>query len=906
MIRDVSKNDLKSIIKIYLIILIPLVIGAFILIDYIRDLEIDTTKKLILSEQEQKIDTVEYIIKTEMESKTEDLMVIKDSEEMDNFINLKSNYYKEKLQGLFLRIAKNKKEFDLIRFIDNEGHEVIRINNYRGRDPYIVEENQLQNKEGRYYFQYAEDLKDDQIYISPFDLNSEKGEIQIPYKPTIRFATPIFNSQGDREGVLIINYHGENVLDVFEEYSRENNIINTYLVNKEGYYFTEGFGETFGFMFEDKQDENLQSHNPILWNNIENDKKFDELINIKGESYIVEPLNLFDEDKIISTDNQWYAISSFNDKDIPILSKDSIINIDNLHFYVLFILSLILFVIVALYYYSSKNKEGFETIKMVSNSNDGVFITDSEYRIIYLNDAFLAMSGYEDLELLGKNIELLKSKRHKQDFYRQIHKKVNTDGLWKGRIWNKRKDGMIFSSTMTLIADRDSKSKNVKNYVGILSELGHKKERKEISEILINPNGSILTDREYFLEELIERSIAEEDSLALVYVYIKNNSILEITYNKKAYNEVMALLYEKIKKLIGERNFLVKMTNDEYLFELRGVEEKKEIGDFMKNFFDDMAKPVIFKNKEVFFDIKCGVSLYPENGTKARDLVTNAEVAYSVLNDESFDYQIYHKTSKEKLIYERKIHDKIKFAVKNKELFVSFQPQVDTRTGRVIGGEALLRWNTEELGAVPPHIFIPIAEKNGAIIEIGYYVIEETFKIIKRLQDYCDTIIPISINISPEQFKYRGLVEGFIKHKNKYKIDYRYIKIEITEGMLIGSKGKINKKLKEFKDLGMNISIDDFGTGFSSLSYLKNLSVDELKIDREFIKNIPDKDDGSIAQAVTNLGQNLNKKIIAEGVETEEQIKFLKSIGCYNVQGYYYSRPLEGEKFIKYACEKNN
>jgi len=459
---------------------------------------------------------------------------------------------------------------------------------------------------------------------------------------------------------------------------------------------------------------------------------------------------------------------------------------------------------------------------------------------------------------------------------------------------------------MTLMGDKDGKNKKIKTYVGIFSELNDKRERKSISEIIMNTNEFIKSDKEYFLEELIERSIAEEENFTLAYLYVKNNNIIEVTYNKEEYNQIMSLLYERIKKLIGENNFLVKINSSDYIFELRGIREKRKIGLFMKNFFDDLSRPVLFNNREVFFDVKCGLAIYPDNGTESRELINNAKIAYGVLKDKSFDYQIYHKTSKDKLVYEHKIHEKIKFAVKNEELSVKFQPQINIITGEVIGGEALLRWNSNELGVVPPHLFIPIAERNGAIIEIGYYVIEEVFKLIKQLQSSYDKILPVSINISPEQFKYRGLIEGFKKYKEIYKIDCRYIKIEITEGMLIGSKGKINKKLKEFKDLGMSISIDDFGTGFSSLAYLKKLSVDELKIDREFIKNIPEKDDGSIAQAVTNLGQNLNKKIIAEGAETQQQIYFLKSIGCYNVQGYYYSRPLVGKEFIKYICEKNN
>jgi len=207
---------------------------------------------------------------------------------------------------------------------------------------------------------------------------------------------------------------------------------------------------------------------------------------------------------------------------------------------------------------------------------------------------------------------------------------------------------------------------------------------------------------------------------------------------------------------------------------------------------------------------------------------------------------------------------------------------------------------------VSPHIFIPIAEKNGSIVEIGNFVAEEVFKLLKYMNDNCRENLPISINISPEQLKYRGLIEIFKLYNKKYDVDYKNIKIEITEGMLIGNKDMINKKLKEFKDLGMDIAIDDFGTGFSSLSYLKSLKVDELKIDREFIKNIPEKDDGSIARAITNLGRNLNKRVVAEGVETREQLDFLKSIGCNKIQGYFYSKPLGKGEFIKYVCEKNN
>ncbi|MFZ7132461.1 MAG: EAL domain-containing protein, partial [Eubacteriales bacterium] len=614
-----------------------------------------------------------------------------------------------------------------------------------------------------------------------------------------------------------------------------------------------------------------------------------------------------DIDNVISQDNDYYIISYFENKYLPLLRTKSLINSDNMLVYLISIMFIGLFIISALYYYFTKNKENYNTVQMVvDNSNDAVFLTDDRYKITYVNKTLEEVTGYSKKELIGENIEIFKTKRHEQDFYRKIHRTVGEEGTWKGKIWNKRKDGMIFGSELTLIGERGNKGSKIKSYIGILNDLGDNEKLVNGKETLLNFDQQIFSEREYYLEELIQGTINEKDSFSIVYLYVKNNNILEITYGKKEYNEIMTKLNENIKTIIGSENFLSKLSNSEYIFELRKIHEKREIGVFMKEFFYKLSRPIIYKNKEIFFDVKCGVSIYPESGSRGRDLITNAKIAFHVLRDENYDYQIYHRTSRDKLVYENKIDEKIKEAVNNKELIVCYQPQMDSTTGKVIGGEALLRWDNEELGLVPPHLFIPAAEKNGSIIEIGNFVIEEVLKLLKSMEKHCGERIPISINISPEQFKYRGLIENFKYLNKKYDVDFKNIKIEITEGMLIGSKAMINKKLKEFKNLGMDISIDDFGTGFSSLSYLKTLKVDELKIDREFIKNIPKSDDGSIAKAVTNLGKNLNKIVVAEGVETIEQINFLRSIGCNKIQGYFYSRPLGKSEFINYACEKNN
>jgi PAS domain S-box-containing protein len=904
---NIKKKDAVNIFKIFLAAIIPVTIGIFLLVDYISGIEIETAKKLVVSEQKQKIDTVEYIVKSKIESNINDLMVIKDSQEMYGYKTEESKETQKDLAELFVRISKNKSEFDQIRIIDNDGDEVIKVNNRILKEPYIVHKSNLQGNQGRYFFQHGENLKEGQVYISPLDLTQIGEEIQRPYKPSMRFATPIFNENGEREYILVISYLAQNLLDVYDEYIGEQEFVDTMIVNKDGYYLSGDYRETFGFVIPGNEDKTLRLENSELWKKVKSGNNFEDYFTIDGINYCVDRITLSDIEKAVSPDNDYYIISYFENKYLPLLRTKSLINSDNMMVYLISVMFIGLFIISALYYYFNKNKENYNTVQMVAdNSNDAVFVTDDRYIITYVNKTLEEMTGYKKEELIGKNVEIFKTKRHEQDFYRKIHRTVGEKGTWKGKIWNKRKDGMIFGSELTLIGENGSKGSKIKSYIGMLNDLADYEKNLNGKETLLNFDRQIFSEREYYLEELIQGTIKELDYFSIVYLYVKNNNILEITYSKKEYNEITTKLNENIKAIIGQENFLSKMSNSEYIFELRNIQEKRDIGIFMKEFFYRISKPIIYRNKEVFFDVKCGVAIYPESGARGRDLITNAKIAFHVLQDQNYDYQIYHRTSRDKLVYENKIDEKIKGAVKKQELVVFYQPQIDSITGKVIGGEALLRWDNEELGLVPPHLFIPAAEKNGSIIEIGNFVIQEVFKLLKSMEKHCGKNIPISINISPEQFKYKGLIENFKYLNKKYDIDFKNIKIEITEGMLVGSKIMINKKLQEFKELGMDIAVDDFGTGFSSLSYLKDLNVDELKIDREFIKNIPEKDDGSIARVVTSLGKNLNKRVVAEGVETLEQINFLKVIGCYKIQGYYYSRPLGKSEFINYACEKNN
>ncbi|MFW5891277.1 MAG: PAS domain S-box protein, partial [bacterium] len=702
MFKKIEKKDAINIFKIFLTAFIPVAIGIFLLVDYISGIEIETTKRLVVSEQKQKIDTVEYIIKSELESNIDDMMVIKDSQEMNNYTKNKSEANKEELANLFVRIAKNKIEFDQIRLINYEGNEEIRVNNRRLKEPYIVKEEELQNNQERYYFQYAEDLNAGETYISPIDLNKENGEVKKPHKPSMRFATPVINQNREREGILVINYLAENALNIFDEYLGDQTFIDTDIVNNEGYYLSGDYSETFGFIIPGNEDNILKSENPKLWDKIENEIIFDEYFSIDNVNYYVAKISFFDMSNVTSPNNDYYIISAFDDKHMPMLRTTSMINSDNIIIYLLITAFLGLFAISVLYYYFRKSRESYNTVQLVADrSNDAVFITDSRYNITFVNKSLEDLTGYTEKELTGKNIDIMKTKRHNQDFYRKIHRTVKEKGTWKGKIWNKRKDGIIFGSILTLIGEKRNKQNKIKSYIGILENLESYSQEK-FDENLFNFDEQIFSEREYNFEELIDGTINEVDEFALAYLKVKNNKILEITHNKNEYNEIISKLNEKIKRIIGTKNFLYKLSRSEYIFEIKNIHKDRDIQIFMKDFFTQLSKPAIYNKKEIFFDIKCGLAVYPDNGKRGRDLITNAKIAFKVLQDENDEYQIYHKTLRDKLVYESKINENIKEAVKNKELFVWYQPQLDSITEKVIGGEALLRWYSKELGLVPP------------------------------------------------------------------------------------------------------------------------------------------------------------------------------------------------------------
>jgi EAL domain-containing protein (putative c-di-GMP-specific phosphodiesterase class I) len=310
------------------------------------------------------------------------------------------------------------------------------------------------------------------------------------------------------------------------------------------------------------------------------------------------------------------------------------------------------------------------------------------------------------------------------------------------------------------------------------------------------------------------------------------------------------------------------------------------------------------EGQNMFFKIRIGVSYWPNDADDVKKLLLNSIIAleWSALRRSS-EIAFFSEKMIEQLNQENEIEGYLRQALEKEEFFIVYQPQVDSETNRMIGMEALLRWKNPKLGFVSPAVFIPIAEKNRLIIDIGNWVIKRVCEDIQYLNKTYNELMSglrCAINLSPIQMEESGFLDKLNGTLNAFDVGRHQFEMEITEGLLLNNETRNISILEKMRDSGITIAIDDFGTGYSSMSYLNTMPIDKIKVDRTFIKNYPEYDDGKLAKILIEMAKSLELEVLTEGAETKEQVDYLKNIGCSIVQGYYYSKPLELEAFIAY------
>jgi diguanylate cyclase (GGDEF)-like protein/PAS domain S-box-containing protein len=536
------------------------------------------------------------------------------------------------------------------------------------------------------------------------------------------------------------------------------------------------------------------------------------------------------------------------------------------------------------------NTTVFDSVK------DGIFLTEIDGTIINVNMAFIEITGFDKNEILGKSPSIMKSEKHSDLFYKEMWQRLEKRGEWKGEIWNKRKNGEIYPAFISISSIKDEKERFL-NYIAILEDLTTVKESENSIEKLSNfdlltgfPNQILFKDR---LEQAIIHGRKHGDMFTILQIDIDNFKLINDSFGYTTGDLLIKKAAERINKRVGEFDTISRISGDEFIIIIQELKKIEEAAIIAQNLINDFKSPFEIEEKEIFVTVSIGITVYPEDGEESEKLMKNSNAAlrYSK-NQGRSNYQFYSQELNRESFERLEMESALRHAMEKEEFILYYQPQVDIENGNIIGMEALIRWEHPYLGMISPAKFIPVAEETGIIVDLGEWVLYTACMQNKLWQEQGYKKINVSVNLSPLQIKQPDIIEVIKKILETTELSPEYLELEITEGVLMSHSDEILKKIEKIKSLGIKIAIDDFGTGYSSLSYLKKFPMDKLKIDQCFVRDIPDNDNGAIAKVVIGLAKSLNMKVIAEGVETKEQVEFLKKNGCEEIQGYYYGRPM--------------
>lgn len=460
-------------------------------------------------------------------------------------------------------------------------------------------------------------------------------------------------------------------------------------------------------------------------------------------------------------------------------------------------------------------------------------------------------------------------------------------------IWNKRLRAEVNKRTKEL----QSANKDLLLHQKRIHDLAY------YDNVTSLPNRLFLTET---LNEAINKATKDNSRLALLYFDIDRFKQINDTLGHDFGDRVLDLIGKRISRLIRKFDVLARIGGDEFLVLMLDIKSEKEAVLLANKIIEDFKKPFVVSTYDLFLTTSVGIAIYPEAGRTIQSLMKNADIAmYKAKSNGGNSHFIYAKELSEKEMDNLILINQLRQAEKNNELRLFYQPIIDIRTGDIVGMESLIRWEKPGEGLVSPARFIPLAEETGLIVSIGEWVLRTACMQQKAWVEKGHKPIRVSVNISARQFQQRNFAETVLKIINETGIDPNYFVLEITESIAIIDIEYTLEMLKRLKALGICISIDDFGTGYSSLYKLKEMNVDELKIDRSFIKDIElDSKNEKIAKAIIILANELNLKVIAEGVETKEQLEFLKKNGCNKAQGFYYSKPIPPDEFEKFFIDK--
>ncbi|MCG8050501.1 MAG: EAL domain-containing protein [Candidatus Thiodiazotropha endolucinida] len=542
--------------------------------------------------------------------------------------------------------------------------------------------------------------------------------------------------------------------------------------------------------------------------------------------------------------------------------------------------------------------------------NEGIVITDEDRRIIEVNQAFTEMTGYTLDAVYSQNPQLLSSGLEPPEFHQKLWHELKEKGVWSGETKSRRKSGEVYSQWLTVKCVYNLE-KDISHYVFILNDISKLKEAEDDLRYLAHHDTlTNLPNRLYFqdrLSQAISRAKRLKKKFGLLFIDIDNFKNINDSLGHQVGDRLLQLVSERLYNSLRKHDVIARLGGDEFIVLIENTDKPVELRHIADKIKTNFKYPIRVRSHDFQITASIGISIYPENGQSSDELLRTADSAMYEAKNSGRNRVAFYTPELTDTIQQRVIFEAdLRKALELSQIYLNYQPQYNALTGELIGAEVLVRWEHPKNGMIPPSVFIPIAEDTGFICELGLWITSSACQQAQIWRKKGLKEFKLAINLSPHQLTDNS---AYTFKQALYKTDFPpdLLDFEITESLLMESGCNAIEQLFKIREIGIGLALDDFGTGHSSMSQLKHLPIQKLKIDKSFVRDIPqDKNDVAITRSIIALGHALDLKVLAEGVETKEQVDFLRDEHCDELQGYFTGKPVSASDFEKILVSSNS
>ncbi|WP_244885465.1 putative bifunctional diguanylate cyclase/phosphodiesterase [Herbaspirillum chlorophenolicum] len=535
--------------------------------------------------------------------------------------------------------------------------------------------------------------------------------------------------------------------------------------------------------------------------------------------------------------------------------------------------------------------------RVFESASEGILITDEEFRILTVNPAFTRITGYGIDEAIGKHSRMMTGPSSRTNVNRSMLEQLASIGNWQGEMMDRRKDGTWYPAWLSISTIRDNHDA-ISHYVGVFTDNTIRKEAEnKLAYLAEHDNLTGLFNRNSLMRTLSEKIGSAEQhggNLMLFFIDFDRFKSVNDTLGHHFGDQLLVAATERLRRQLRQQDVLARFGGDEFIVVLDDAASENMATELAQRLMSNMVEPFFINGHKIFMSASIGCAIYPQHGKDAMTILKNADIAmYRAKERGKNAFQLFNKEMSVRALEQMLLENSLRHALERQEFELFYQPQLSAADNRICGMEALVRWRHPTRGLTAPGLFISLAEQTGLIVPMGDWILREACRQGKAWLDRGYRFGRIAVNLSPCQFLSDDLPAAIDAALAQSGLPPSMLELEITESAIMQNQQAATALLKRMRELGVTISVDDFGTGYSSLASLKQYPLDTLKIDRSFVKDIPyDADNVAITEAIIAIAHKLRLRVVAEGVESEEQNAFLRSAGCDVIQGYLHGRPL--------------